>query len=79
LFARFSWRIKLFQEFRRELARRGVEIGPPAAREWGDNDANRRVRIALNNDLDELAKVYSKRSDGIYAEIARALTRPRGC
>lgn len=73
LFAWFSWRIKLFQEFRRELARRGVEIGPPAAREWGDNDANRRVRTALNNDLDALAKVYSKRSDNIYAEIDRGI------
>ncbi len=73
LFASFSWRIKLFQEFRRELARRGVEIGPAAAREWGDNDANRRVRIALNNDLEALARVYSNRSDNIYAEIDRGI------
>ncbi len=73
LFAGFSGRIKQFREFRRELARRGVEIGPPAAREWGDNDANRSVRTALNDDLDALAKVYSKRSDRIYAEIDRGI------
>jgi hypothetical protein len=35
LFPQFSQRIKEFQEFRRELVRRGIEIGPSAAREWG--------------------------------------------
>jgi methyl-accepting chemotaxis protein len=73
LFARFSRRIEEFREFRRELVRRGVEIGPAAAREWGDNDAPRSVRTALNNDLDALGKVYSKRSDRIYAEIDRGI------
>jgi methyl-accepting chemotaxis protein len=73
LFARFSRRIEEFREFRRELMRRGVEIGPAAAREWGDNDAPRSVRTALNNDLDALGKVYSKRSDRIYAEIDRGI------
>jgi methyl-accepting chemotaxis protein len=73
LFARFSQRIRQFQEFRRELVRRGVEIGPAAAREWGDNEGPRAVRTALNNDLDALAKVYRTRSDRIYAEIAQGL------
>jgi len=44
--------VKKFQEFRRELVRRGTEISPAAGREWGDNDANRTVRTALTNDLD---------------------------
>jgi methyl-accepting chemotaxis protein len=73
LFARFSQRIGRFQEFRRELVRRGVEIGPAAAREWGDNEGPRTVRTALTDDLDALAKVYSKRSDRIYAEIAQGI------
>jgi methyl-accepting chemotaxis protein len=73
LFAGFSQRIRQFQEFRRELVRRGVEIGPAAAREWGDNEGPRAVRTALNIDLDALAKVYSTRSDRIYAEIAQGL------
>jgi methyl-accepting chemotaxis protein len=73
LFARFSQRIKQFQQFRRELMRRGVEIGPAAARAWGDNEASRAVRISLNDDLDALGKVYSKRSDAIYAEIAQGI------
>jgi methyl-accepting chemotaxis protein len=73
LFAGFSRRIKLFQEFRRELVRRGIEMGPAAAREWGDSDGPRSVRVALNNDLDALGKVYSRRSDRIYAEIDQGI------
>jgi methyl-accepting chemotaxis protein len=61
-FAVFRKRIDQFVEFRRELVRRGVEIGPAAGREWGDNDANREVRAALNKDLDALSKVYAERS-----------------
>jgi methyl-accepting chemotaxis protein len=61
-FAAFKSRIEQFVEFRKELVRRGVEISPAAGREWGDNDANRQVRSALNADLDKLAKVYAERS-----------------
>jgi methyl-accepting chemotaxis protein len=42
--------------------RRGVEISAAAGREWGDNDANRAVRSALNTDLEALSKVYAERS-----------------
>jgi methyl-accepting chemotaxis protein len=61
-FAVFKKRIEQFIEFRKELVRRGVEIGPAAGREWGDNDANREVRSALNKDLDALSRVYAERS-----------------
>ena len=61
-FAIFKKRIDQFVEFRKELVRRGVEISPTAGREWGDNDANREVRSALNKDLDALSKVYAERS-----------------
>jgi methyl-accepting chemotaxis protein len=61
-FAIFKKRIDQFVEFRKELVRRGVEINPAAGREWGDNDANREVRSALNKDLDALSKVYAERS-----------------
>jgi methyl-accepting chemotaxis protein len=61
-FAVFKKRIDQFVGFRRELVRRGVEINPAAGREWGDNDANREVRSALNKDLDALSKVYAERS-----------------
>jgi methyl-accepting chemotaxis protein len=59
LFDAFAKRVEKFREFRRELVRRGVEIGPEAGREWGDNDANRSVRKALNDDLTRLAQVYA--------------------
>jgi methyl-accepting chemotaxis protein len=61
-FAIFKKRIDQFVDFRKELVRRGVEISPAAGREWGDNDANREVRSALNKDLDALSKVYAERS-----------------
>jgi methyl-accepting chemotaxis protein len=61
-FSVFKKRIEQFVEFRKELVRRAVEIGHDAGREWGDNDANRSVRTALNNDLETLSKVYAERS-----------------
>src|SRR5580704_11088193 len=69
VFAEFAARVQKFQEFRRELVRRGTEIGPAAGREWGDNDANRTVRTALTNDLDRLGELYAKRSQDIYGQI----------
>src|ERR1700733_12605531 len=66
-FAVFKKRIEQFVEFRKELVRRGVEINAAAGREWGDNDANRAVRSALNKDLEALTKVYDERRK----EIAR--------
>ncbi|WFU22643.1 methyl-accepting chemotaxis protein [Bradyrhizobium sp. CB1717] len=61
-FATFKKRIEQFVEFRKELVRRGVEINAAAGREWGDNDANRAVRSALNKDLEALSKVYAERA-----------------
>jgi methyl-accepting chemotaxis protein len=61
-FAAFKKRVEQFVEFRKELVRRANEISPAAGREWGDNDANRTVRIALNKDLEALSKVYAERS-----------------
>jgi methyl-accepting chemotaxis protein len=67
-FSSFKKRIEQFVEFRKELVRRAVEIGHDAGREWGDNDANRSVRIALNNDLEALSKVYAERGKRISRE-----------
>src|SRR5437763_8418079 len=74
-FATFKKRVEQFVEFRRELVRRGVEIGAAAGREWGDNDANRSVRIALNKDLEALSKVYAERGRQIIrqAELNRTM------
>ncbi|HKO71401.1 MAG TPA: HAMP domain-containing methyl-accepting chemotaxis protein [Bradyrhizobium sp.] len=64
-FAVFKKRIEQFVDFRKELVRRGVEISGAAGREWGDNDANRTVRSALNKDLEALSKVYAERATQI--------------
>ena len=64
-FAVFKKRIEQFVDFRKELVRRGVEISGAAGREWGDNDANRTVRSALNKDLKALSKVYAERATQI--------------
>src|SRR6185503_2185401 len=68
-FATFKKRIEQFVEFRKELVRRANEISPAAGREWGDNDANRSVRTALNKDLEALSKVYAERGKRIAEEI----------
>jgi methyl-accepting chemotaxis protein len=59
VFAAFAERVKKFQEFRRELVRRGTEISSESGREWGDNDANRTVRTVLTNDLNKLGQLYA--------------------
>ena len=61
-FEAFSKRIAQFRDFRKELVRRAIEIAPAAGREWGDNDANRSVRSALNKDLEAFAKIYAERT-----------------
>jgi methyl-accepting chemotaxis protein len=75
LFSQFSNRISVFIDFREELARLGTEVSPAAGREWGDNDANRSVRKALNSDLDQLTKIYSTRAQRLYAEIDAGISR----
>jgi methyl-accepting chemotaxis protein len=69
-FATFKKRIQQFVDFRRELVRRAVEISPAAGREFGDNDANRSVRSALNKDLEALSRVYDERSRQIVLQTA---------
>ncbi len=58
-------RIDQFVRFRTELVRLGKEESTAAARVFGDNDANRSVRTALNNSLHTVARAYEQ-------EIARA-------
>lgn len=61
-FAAFRQRIGQFIEFRQELVRRGAEISPAAAREWGDNNANRKVRSKLSSDIEALERIYQRRA-----------------
>ncbi len=61
-------------------SRRGIEVDPAAGREWGDNDANRSVRKALNKDLEDLAELYADRSSAdLFQDRPRISTPRRGC
>ncbi|HMJ42499.1 MAG TPA: methyl-accepting chemotaxis protein [Pseudolabrys sp.] len=73
LFGLFSQRVAKFIEFRNELARLGTEVSPAAGREWGDNDANRSVRKALNTDLEKLTELYANRAKRVYADLDGAI------
>jgi methyl-accepting chemotaxis protein len=52
--------IDQFITFRRELVRLAKEDTTASARAYGDNDANRKVRSALNDKLDALSKDYAE-------------------
>lgn len=72
LFAAFKTRIADFIRFRAELVRRANVIGQPAGRAWGDNEANRATRAALNADLEALGLVYARRADEVVILNQRA-------
>lgn len=61
--ASFRERVTQFIESRQEVVRRGLEISPAAARELGDNDANRKLRNRLNSDIERLESIYRQRTD----------------
>jgi len=54
-FLRTEQRMAEFIEFRTKLVELGRTNGSAAAREWGDNDANRTNRQALNKELQGIA------------------------
>jgi PAS domain S-box-containing protein len=64
-FSAFRQRITTFIEFRKELVRRAIQVSSAAAREYGDNDANRTLRSQLNSDLEALARIYGERAQDV--------------
>jgi methyl-accepting chemotaxis protein len=60
-----------FVRFRTELVRLAREETTAKAREFGDNDANRKVRQALNKQLEGLAKAYLSHAEAARAELDR--------
>jgi methyl-accepting chemotaxis protein len=74
-FGEFAERVDQFMNFREELARRGTEINAAAGREWGDNDANRTVRKALNKDIERLGKFYDTELKRLYGELDQEVQR----
>jgi PAS domain S-box-containing protein len=68
-FAAFRRRILQFIDFRNELVRRASQISPAAARGWGDNEANRSLRITLNNDIETFEREVDSRA-ALVADLA---------
>jgi signal transduction histidine kinase/CheY-like chemotaxis protein/HPt (histidine-containing phosphotransfer) domain-containing protein len=68
-FDRAEERAREFVTFRTELARLGNEIGQAEARKWGDNEANRSNRQALNREIDALAKANHAELSQLRARI----------
>jgi len=60
-----------FVRFRTELVRLAREEDTAKARLFGDNDANRKVRQALNAELQDLAKAYLGHTEVARAELER--------
>jgi methyl-accepting chemotaxis protein len=66
-FDQLAARVRQFYEFRKELARQAMDVGPAAARNWGQNDANRSERQALNRDLAAQGAAYTQMARSAYA------------
>jgi diguanylate cyclase (GGDEF)-like protein len=62
-------RIEDFIRFRTELVRLAKEESTAAARAFGDNEANRDVRSALNHSLDALAIAYQQETERARATV----------
>ena len=74
-FARAEQRVDEFIRYRSELARRGMQIGPAAARSLGDNEENRRNRKLLNAEIDHLATTNASELAKLRAAIQDQSTR----
>lgn len=72
-FAAFRERILRFIDFRNELVRRATQISPAAGRSWGDNEANRSLRVALNSDIE----AFERELDGRAIEVVELADRTR--
>ena len=64
--------IDQFIAFRKELVRKAQFEDTASARAFGDNDANRKVRSALNDELVALGKAYADHTRRAqHAEVRR--------
>ena len=76
-FANLTAAANHFVQFRRETVRIGREEGPAAAREYGDNDANRKSRQSLNVSIDRFAKANAADIETHTAGLATTYTWAR--
>jgi len=69
VFTEAEAKVEEFVKFRAELVRLGREVSTVKAREWGDNEANRENRKALNARLASLSEANAARIPVLRAEI----------
>ncbi|MFZ5734799.1 MAG: HAMP domain-containing protein, partial [Pseudomonadota bacterium] len=74
-FDAFKAQADKFVALRKELIAAGRAKGNGAAREIGDNEANRNTRKAFNDAINALAKIYRGRADQLYRDIDAAEKR----
>ena len=70
-FATFEKQAEVFIKLRSDLVAAARASGSKAARELGDNDANRAVRVAFNKSLETLAARYKERLTELEVENGR--------
>jgi methyl-accepting chemotaxis protein len=72
-FLEFSERVKIFQDFRRDLIRQVTTDNLQTAQDLGQFDDAASDQVLLRNDLSRLASVYAHRAERIRAEIDKAI------
>ena len=58
-----------FIAFRTKLVELNDSVSPAAAREWGDNDANRANRTALGKHIDGMVEIYKQQAEAEDAAL----------
>jgi len=68
-FREIPGRVRIVQDFSRELLRRLRDGGLASARQMAGFDDNGAVHGVLSNDLQALSQTYAQRVDGVYATL----------
>jgi methyl-accepting chemotaxis protein len=68
-FERMRARAAEFVTFRRELVRLSEQVSPAAAREFGDNDANRTNRSQFNRELQAIAEADRQTATALHDDL----------
>jgi methyl-accepting chemotaxis protein len=71
-FSTFSSRIRIFQDFRVQLAERAIAGGAVAARQLQDLDDAGSGQLALSKNLEHLAQIYRQRAEAVSDRVEAA-------
>lgn len=74
-FSAFSGRIRIFRDFRKQVADRAIASGAAAARQLAEFDEASTGQIALSKNLEQLAQIYVQRAQVISDAVERTNAR----